>query len=74
MMSARVPESEQGALQGGLGAVTNLMMLAGTLFFAQVFGYFLSDAAPVQSPDAAYFTAALVLAVPFMMLLRRKET
>lgn len=74
MMSARVPESEQGALQGGLGAVTNLMMLAGTLFFAQVFGYFLSDAAPVQSPDAAYFTAALVLAVPFAMLMRRKET
>jgi len=74
MMSAKVPESEQGALQGGLGAVTNLMMLAGTLFFAQVFGYFLSDAAPVQSPDAAYFVAALLLVVPFALLWRRKET
>ena len=74
MMSARVPESEQGALQGGLGAVTNLMMLAGTLFFAQVFGYFLSDAAPVQSPDAAYFVAAVLLVVPFAMLMRRTET
>ena len=40
----------------------------------QVFGFFLSDAAPVQSPDAAYFTAAALLAVPFIMLLRRKET
>lgn len=74
MMSARVPETEQGALQGGLGAVTNLMMLAGTLFFAQIFGYFLSDAAPVQSPDVAYFVAAALLVMPFAMLLRRKET
>ena len=70
MMSARVPETEQGALQGALGAITNLMMLAGTLFFAQVFGYFLSDAAPVQSPDAAYFVAAGVLAVPFAIFAR----
>lgn len=74
MMSRAVPDDEQGALQGGLGAVSNLMMLLGTLFFTQVFGYFLSDAAPVRSPDAAYFTAALVLAVPlgmFALRLRR---
>lgn len=64
MMSRAVPEEEQGALQGGLGAVSNLMMLLGTLFFTQVFGYFLSDAAPWRSPDAAYFVAAGVLAVP----------
>lgn len=67
MMSRAVPEEEQGALQGGLGAISNLMMLLGTLFFTQVFGYFLSDAAPWRSPDAAYFVAAGVLAVPLVL-------
>lgn len=73
MMSRAVPEAEQGALQGGLGAVSNLMMLAGALFFTQVFGWFLSPAAPVQSADAAYFVAAVVLALPFgLFALRRR--
>lgn len=76
MMSRAVAEEEQGALQGGLGAISNLMMLIGTLFFTQVFGYFLSDAAPMRSADAAYFVAALVLAVPcgmFALLLWRRR-
>ncbi len=74
MMSRAVPEAEQGALQGGLGAVSNLMMLLGTLFFTQVFGWFLSPAAPVQSPDAAYFVAALILALPLGLFLLRRPT
>ncbi|MBZ4022392.1 ABC transporter permease [Rhodobacter sp. TJ_12] len=73
MMSRAVPEEEQGALQGGIGALGSLAMLAGTLFFAQVFGYFLSDAAPVQSPDAAFFIAALVLAVPCLIFALQKD-
>ncbi|MCL7465360.1 MFS transporter [Phaeovulum sp. NW3] len=62
LMSRAVPEDAQGALQGGLAAATNLALLAGTVFFAQVFGYFLSPEAPVTSPDIAFFIAAVVLA------------
>ncbi|MDF2140053.1 MFS transporter [Paenirhodobacter sp. CAU 1674] len=62
LMSRAVPEDAQGALQGGISAAMNLAMLAGTLFFTQIFGYFLSDAAPVRTPNAAFLTAAVVLA------------
>jgi len=66
-MSRAVPEDAQGALQGGLSGAMNLMMLLGTLFFTQIFGYFLSEAAPVRTPDAAYFAAAGVLALALIL-------
>ncbi|MBD3786050.1 MAG: TCR/Tet family MFS transporter [Sphingomonadales bacterium] len=69
MMSRAVPEDAQGALQGGLSGAMNLMMLLGTLFFTQVFGYFLSEAAPVRTPDAAYFVAAGVLGLALVLYL-----
>ncbi len=55
LMSKRVPENAQGELQGGLSALANVAMLLGTVFFAQVFGFFMSDTAPVQSPNVSYF-------------------
>lgn len=61
LMSKAVPEDAQGELQGGISSVMNLAMLCGTVFFAQVFGYFLSADAPVQSPDVAFFIAGAIL-------------
>ena len=69
IMSRAVPEDAQGELQGGIASVINLAMLGGTVFFAQVFGYFLSPAAPFQSPDMAYFIAAAVVCVPMLRFL-----
>ena len=63
LMSRRVPEDAQGALQGGISAITNLAMLAGTVFFAQIFGYFMSQNAPFQSPNVAYYVAGAGLAL-----------
>lgn len=67
ILSNRVPENAQGELQGGISAVTNIAMLVGTVFYAQVFGYFLSEAAPFRSPSVAFFIAGggmvLVLAL-----------
>lgn len=74
IMSKAVPEDAQGALQGGISALMNLGMLTGTLFFAQVFGFFLSERAPFQSPDVAYFVAAAVMAIATgMFLLARRR-
>ena len=69
IMSKAVPEDAQGELQGGISSVMNLAMLAGTVFFAQVFGFFLSPAAPFQSPDIAYFVAAAVICAPMLMFM-----
>jgi DHA1 family tetracycline resistance protein-like MFS transporter len=69
IMSKAVPEDAQGELQGGISSVMNLAMLCGTVFFANVFGYFLSPAAPIQSPDIAYFVAAAVIMVPALLFL-----
>lgn len=55
LMSQRVPENAQGELQGGISAITNIAMLAGTVFFAQVFGLFLSG--PMAAPNIAFFIA-----------------
>ncbi|MCX8507777.1 MAG: MFS transporter, partial [Rhodobacteraceae bacterium] len=55
LMSGRVPENAQGELQGGISALTNLAMLFGTFFFAQVFGHFLNGSA--ADPNMAYHIA-----------------
>ncbi len=69
IMSKAVPEDAQGELQGGISSVMNLAMLSGTVFFAQVFGFFLSPDAPIQSPDIAYFIAAGVICLPVVLFL-----
>ena len=73
-MSRAVPETVQGGLQGGIAAVMNLAMLAGTIFFTQIFGWFLVPTMPLAGPDVAFFTAAAlvgVAAVWFLALPRR---
>jgi DHA1 family tetracycline resistance protein-like MFS transporter len=70
MLSKAVPEDAQGELQGGLSAVTNLAMLAGTVIFAQIFSIFMAPDAPVQTPDAAFFSAAVMMAGVLILMLR----
>jgi DHA1 family tetracycline resistance protein-like MFS transporter len=79
LMSKRVPENAQGELQGGLSAIMNVAMLLGTVFYAQVFGYFWSDTAPFKSPNVSYYvTGAGMLATlaVFLWLIghEREET
>lgn len=61
LMSKRVPENAQGELQGGLSAITNIAMLLGTVFFAQIFGYGVGFEVP--NPNLAYNVAAVGLAL-----------
>jgi DHA1 family tetracycline resistance protein-like MFS transporter len=67
LMSRAVPEDAQGELQGGIAAAMNLAMLAGTVFFTQIFGYFLSPEAPFRSADVAFHSAGAVLALSLVM-------
>lgn len=68
LMSKAVPEDTQGALQGGLSALLSLAMLFGSLFYTQVFGFFLSEAAPVRSPDVAFYIAAVLMVLALALL------
>lgn len=75
ILSQRVPENAQGELQGGISAITNLAMLAGTVFFAQVFGWFMAEARANPSPDMPFFVAGagLVLTLGAMIWATRRE-
>ncbi|WP_370673713.1 TCR/Tet family MFS transporter [Pleomorphomonas sp. PLEO] len=71
LMSKAVPEDTQGALQGGISALMNLAMLVGALFYTQAFGYFLSEAAPVRSPDISFFIAASLMLLALGLFIRQ---
>lgn len=77
ILSQRVPENAQGELQGGISAITNVAMLLGTVFFAQVFGFFMRPDAPFQSPNVAFYLGGLGLAgtaILMLVVLRRTRT
>ena len=58
LTSNGAPPDAQGELQGGIASAQNLALLAGTVMFAQIFGYFLQEGSPLQSPNAGYFISA----------------
>lgn len=69
ILSQRVPENAQGELQGGISAITNIAMLMGTVFFAQIFGYFMREDAPFQSPDVGFYVAGVGLVATGLLML-----
>jgi MFS transporter, DHA1 family, tetracycline resistance protein len=70
LMSKAVPENAQGELQGGISSIMSVAMLVGTVFFAQVFSWFMLPNMIWQSPDVAMFTAAGFLALTMLVFLR----
>ncbi len=64
-----MPENGQGELQGGVSAILNVSQLAGTVFYAQVFGFFMSPGAPFQSPSVGFFFASGGLVLSLILYL-----
>ncbi|MGA0539365.1 TCR/Tet family MFS transporter [Neotabrizicola sp. VNH66] len=73
MLTKRVPEDAQGELQGGISAIMSVAMLAGTVTFSQVFGFYWADDREWRSPDVAYWLAAGCLALTLVLYLRLKK-
>ncbi|MGB3140014.1 MAG: TCR/Tet family MFS transporter [Aestuariivirga sp.] len=76
LMSKDAPPDAQGELQGGIASAQNLALLVGTVMFAQIFGYFLQDGSPIQSPNVAYFISAalgLMALSVFIHVTRRRS-
>lgn len=67
LMSKSVPDDAQGEMQGGISSIMNVAMLGGTVFFSQIFGYFLQPTAPVISTDMAYYMCAALMAVSLIL-------
>ena len=61
LMSKAVPPSEQGMLQGGLASLTSITSIVGPPLATNLFGFFISDRAPVKVPGAAFFAGAVLL-------------
>jgi MFS transporter, DHA1 family, tetracycline resistance protein len=70
LMSRAVPPNEQGLLQGALASMLNLTSIAGPPIWTGLFGFFVSSAAPVIVPGAAFFAAALVFTVALALAMR----
>jgi DHA1 family tetracycline resistance protein-like MFS transporter len=70
LLSRAVPANEQGLLQGALASMMNLTSIAGPPIWTGLFGFFVSPAAPVTIPGAAFFVAALVFFVTFVLAAR----
>lgn len=71
LMSRAVPATEQGLLQGALASMMNLTSIVGPPIWTGLFGFFVSSAAPVVVPGAAFFGAAAVFLVAFGVALKR---
>lgn len=73
IMSHQAPEDAQGEIQGGIASLQSIGMLLGTVFFAQIFGWFTGPTAPVYAPGAAYLVAAVMLAGTLAFFLSLRE-
>ena len=74
VMSNQVSERAQGELQGALASLLGITMIISPLLMTQIFGYFVSDSAPVYLPGAAFLGAAVLMLtalVPLYLGLRR---
>ncbi len=70
LMSRAVPPNEQGLLQGAIASMTNLTSIVGPPIWTGLFGYFVSPAAPVIVPGAAFFAAGAVFFVALLLARR----
>lgn len=73
MMSKSVPANEQGLLQGAVASLTSLTSIVGPPIWTGLFGYFVSPAAPIIIPGAAFFAAAAVFLLALGIALRWLE-
>ncbi len=75
MMSSRVSDSEQGELQGAIGAAQGLALIAGPLIMAPAFEIFAREGTSYYQPGAPFMAAFLlsVLALFSFFLVTNKE-
>ncbi len=61
IVSNKVPQNQQGELQGGLTSLVSFTSIFGPPMMTGLFGYFTSDAAPLQFSGAPFLLGALLV-------------
>jgi DHA1 family tetracycline resistance protein-like MFS transporter len=69
MMSRRVPENQQGELQGLNGSVSALAAILAPLVLAQPLAYFTGPTAPFYFPGAAFVVSAAAVIAGMLVLI-----
>ncbi|MCX6048273.1 MAG: TCR/Tet family MFS transporter [Chloroflexi bacterium] len=67
IMTQNVQANEQGAVQGALTSINALTGVVGPLIATFVFGYFISERAPIHLPGAAFFLAAIFMVIGIVL-------
>ncbi|MEM9228911.1 MAG: TCR/Tet family MFS transporter [Pseudomonadota bacterium] len=70
MMADRLPDNEQGELQGVLAAVNGMGVIFSPLLMTAVFRVFTGAGAPVYLPGAPFLAAGVLAAIALALLLR----
>ncbi len=63
LISRSVGDNEQGTIQGAVTSLQSLAGIVGPLMGTNLFGYFISDQAPVQIPGIAFFVGAVLASI-----------
>ncbi|TBR10167.1 MAG: MFS transporter [Lysobacter sp.] len=67
LITREVGPEAQGRMQGALMSLVSLAGIAAPVMFAGTFGYFIGRRAPAYQPGAAFFLAAIVLAMALVI-------
>ena len=70
LMTREVGADVQGRLQGAIMSLVSLIGIVAPLTYASTFGFFIGKRAPVYLPGAAFFLAAVVLSVAWIIAVR----
>ncbi|MEO1313787.1 MAG: tetracycline resistance MFS efflux pump, partial [Pseudomonadota bacterium] len=70
MMADRLPDNEQGELQGVLASVNGIAVIVSPLLMTGVFRIFTAEETPVYLPGAPFLAAGLLAAVALWLLLQ----
>jgi len=70
IMSRNVAADQQGGLQGSLTSLASVAGIVGPVMCTSLFGYFVSDKAPVKVPGAAFFASAILSLFALVLAVR----
>ena len=70
LISKTVAADEQGAVQGSLNSLASVAGIIGMPLMASLFGYFVSDHAPVHLPGIAFFLSAALDTLALVLTIR----
>ncbi|MHB1308082.1 MAG: MFS transporter, partial [Limisphaerales bacterium] len=70
LISRQVPLNEQGAVQGALGSLASLSGIVGPPLGAGLFGFFISERAPIYLPGAGFFCSAFLMVMAWLLARR----